>query len=552
MARRTGNTRVKTKAPKLPEGPIKIRWELHELPSAQHKAGLAGLALCVEYLQRKPDRQGLCRVAELDSHSLTLEVDRVGMQSLFDDVYAASKQEQERDKKLQKGKGKDKQDIPPLRSFQREYVDKKGRTKAKTLYVYEQTIPKGGLIDEWDAAPSGAKKLWLKLWRDLVWSVLRGVPAQREPYNARAEGETSTDGTEVWDDLARAPNGSTELPSTYYLGAQARSAELVAFQDVTRWRYLLHFWPFAVAIYVPSILKRNGEREFTGYALGVPEIDDLEAFVHDWARLARERSPEPDRSGFRPREAIIDLPDEAGLDVARRMFSLLAAAQGAAPTAPWAPAVEIFHVEKQGNNVRLRAVGRVDAVRARADEYGRVRNAYWSHLFRRQRILNVLDGQPWWSGFGRLCATQPSDLTSGSTQFRHDARIAFTEVEMTVAETEAEAEKSLEELVYRAVRTYVYGRLGSKYDLQWDATKAVVPSWKLDYEKKREKVARDAFLAVRSRTGADFVSYFTGTLCSVPQRLDDRGYLQIARAFTSEGGIERVRSLTLLALSATA
>jgi CRISPR-associated protein Cmx8 len=98
----------------------------------------------------------------------------------------------------------------------------------------------------------------------------------------------------------------------------------------------------------------------------------------------------------------------------------------------------------------------------------------------------------------------------------------------------------------------VFGRLKSKYDLSWDpALAAANPTWKKNYEDKKEKIARDAFLAVRSRTGADFVGYFTSTICSVPQRLNERAFLEVARALHDEREVERVRSLTLLALSAS-
>jgi CRISPR-associated protein Cmx8 len=110
----------------------------------------------------------------------------------------------------------------------------------------------------------------------------------------------------------------------------------------------------------------------------------------------------------------------------------------------------------------------------------------------------------------------------------------------------------LEELIYQAVRTYVFRRLASKYGLEWDSAKAAAAAWKHDYEEKKSKVARDAFLAVRSRTGTDFIAYFTSTICSVPQHLGDQGYLAIAHAFNDADQIERIRSLTLLALSASA
>jgi CRISPR-associated protein Cmx8 len=521
---------------------VLLHWTLNELPSTQHKAGLAGLALCVEYLRRSNLLKGTCQVETLDERGLDLRVDREGMQSLFDSVYAASSEEQEREKKFQK-KNRDgsKVEVDPKAVREKTVVDKKGVAKTKTMFVYDQTVPRGGLVDEWDDSPT---KVWLKLWRDLVWTTLRGVPATREPYDARAEARTTTDGAEAWDDLVSSPAEGVDLPSTYYLGAQATSAENVSFRDIARYRFLLHFWPFVTPIYVPAVVGRDGEREFSGYAIVVPEVSDLQAFAQRWEQVARGRGGE--LSGYRPRDAVIDLAAEAGLDVARRAFDVLEA--GHVGSHPWMRAVDVFHVEKEGNNVRLRGVARVDLRRNRANDYGRARQSYWSPQFRRQRIINILDERPWWSGFGRLCSITPQENTIQDNKFRHDCRSAFTEVEMTDATDDGP--RTLEQLIYQTARVYVYGRLDSKYELSWNDVKGKGDAKEKEYNDKKLKIAREAFLAVRSRTGSDFVSYFTGTLCSVHRRLDESSFLMIARALQDEGEIERIRSLTLLALSA--
>lgn len=521
-----------------PTEPITLRWDLAELPSSQHKAGLAGLALCVEFLQRDSERQGVCE-CELDASGLSLRVDRAGMQALFDDVYAADREEQERPKKLK--------DVEPKEVRVRDVVDDKGKPKQETFYVYEPIVPRGRLIGEWDQGTDG-KQLWLKLWQDVVWSILRGIPAQRGPYEARGQRQPTDDGGEEWDALAGTPNTRVDLPSTYYLGAQAQSAENVAFRDITRLRFLLHFWPFAVSIYVPATLDREGERSFEAFALAMPDVTDLDAFVYSWQQLARERNPVA--SGYRPKDAVIDVAAEAGLDVSRRMFDLLERQAGTARTRPYLAAVDVFHVEKDGNNVRMRAVARVDPYRPRIDAYGRVRGAYWSPLFRRQRILNILDeAHPTWErGFGRLCSINPVELTIANNQFRHDCRIAFTEVEMTHAATSDT--RSLEELVYQVAQAYVFGHLKSKYELEWNEVKSKGEVEKGAYGQKKDKLAREAFLGVRSRTGADFVAYFTGTLCSVHQHVGQEGYLRLAQAMNDPSEVERLRSLTLLALAA--
>jgi CRISPR-associated protein Cmx8 len=445
---------------------LKLRWDLYELPSSQHRAGLAGLALCVEFLKRKPDRKGVCDIESIDERGLTLTVDRMGMQSLFDDVYDASLEEQEREKKLQKKKPDGtKVDIEPkYPPSERVVVDANTKKeKVRKVFIYDQVIPRGALVEDWDAGHDG-KKLWLKLWRDMVWTTLRGVPATREPFDARAEGREIEDGGDAWDELATKPNSTVDLPSTYALGAQAKSADNVAFADVARLRFLLHFWPAVVAIYVPAVLQRDGKREFVGYALAMPDVAVLTDFVAAWERVARGRGSDP--AGYVPRDAVIDLAAEAGLDVVRRSNELIVTLQGASPTRPWLSGVDIFHIEKEGNNVRLRGIARVIPQRKQDDEYARVRRAsYWSPVFRRQRISNVLDDKPWWSGFARLCSTTPDEMTIRHQSFQHDCRLALTEVEMK--EDVTETEQTLEHLVFRRVQAYVLGKTERKYDLSW-------------------------------------------------------------------------------------
>ena len=177
---------------------------------------------------------------------------------------------------------------------------------------------------------------------------------------------------------------------------------------------------------------------------------------------------------------------------------------------------------------------------------------------RQQRLVNLLAGRAWWSGFDRLIATTSADLFIPRSQgdrppfdaraVQHDLRAAFTEAKessLMPADTDP-----VPGLVLRVVSTYVRHKLGAKYDLAWDDVKdakADDPGRK-DFQEKREKIGRDAFLAVRSRTGADFTDYFVSTLCSAPQRMKEEDFLTLSRALTADP--DTVRTLTLLALSA--
>ena len=71
------------------------------------------------------------------------------------------------------------------------------------------------------------------------------------------------------------------------------------------------------------------------------------------------------------------------------------------------------------------------------------------------------------------------------------------------------------------------------------------------YIEANNKVCMDAFLAIRGRKDhREFVSYFTGTICSVPQFLDNEQYQELSVALLDPEQWESLKSLSMLALSA--
>ncbi|HYL99184.1 MAG TPA: hypothetical protein VEZ90_09535 [Blastocatellia bacterium] len=104
-----------------------------------------------------------------------------------------------------------------------------------------------------------------------------------------------------------------------------------------------------------------------------------------------------------------------------------------------------------------------------------------------------------------------------------------------------------EALVYRVVDTYIGRKLKNKYDLDWSKAKESDVK-KKEYSEAREKIGKEAFLAVRSRTGSDFTDYFASSLCSVSQHLSEEDFVTLATALHTKP--DEVRTLTLLALSA--
>ncbi len=521
---------------------IEIPFHLAELPSSQHRAGLAGLVLVVRELQRDPDLEGVCEIYDLEHTGATLRIDRQGLREMFDEVYAAAIEEQPRPRPY---KDRNKNVVPPLRVETRTTTHPKtGKQIEKTWYIYPQVVPRGSFLADIDRA-SGQGGVWIKLWRDVLWSIFRGIHLQRIPYKRRADGQPTSDADKAWADLVERPLASVDLPSTYYIGAQAATAENVPFRDRARMRFLLHFWPFVASIYCPTVVDNKGESKFSGFALAIPDITDLVTFCEEYADVLRARGSE--LLGYRPREAVVDLAIESGLDTMRRLGERVMLREGGMTTSDLLLGIDVVHVAKQGNNVRMLGTARVEPDPRRDDAYARIREAYWDRIFRRQRLLNLVEARPWWFGFEGLFRTVSWKRTIDSRYFSRDAHRAFQMEANVNDDTPANAPKPLEKLVYQVVGAYLVQRLEGKYRLRWEEAKKS-DSTKKKYEESKRKVARDAFLAIRARSGRDFVDYFGGTLFSYPQHLGEQGYLTLTRALLEDPDI--VRTLTMLALSA--
>jgi CRISPR-associated protein Cmx8 len=540
---------------------LTLDYQLAELPSSQHRAGLAGLVLIVqEWLERQPEFKkkveegAICKLTRLDDKGATLELDQAGLAALFDEIYDASTEEQERPQPL---KNKQKEVIPPLREEEREETDAKGKQKTKKVYIYPIVVPRGSFLADpsYDQSSDGKNGRWVKLWRDMVWSILRGVPATRKPFEVRAEGGIAEDTKAIWTQLLQPTEFTVDLPSTYFLGAQANNAENIPFKDRARFQFLLHFWLFAAQIYVPAVVNNEGKRDFVGYAIAIPDVANLKRFCGRLPKILKERSIE--LSGYRPRDCIVDIAIESALDLMKRLREQLTQTTGEQSTASVIFGIDVIHTEKQGNNVRLLSMTRLNPEEKMIDEYAHIRQNFWSPLFRRQCLLNLVNHSPWYSGFDAVLCTLPYELSIENDYFRRDVRKkieALTEEEEQMSESATET--AIEPMVFQLVRNYVGRKLKSKYDLEWKSEWKGLKQEELNkqagyakYAEMKAKVAKSAFLDIRSRTEQmDFINYFVSSLCSVPQYLKSEDFVTLTQVLYQD--TDKIRTLTLLALSA--
>jgi CRISPR-associated protein Cmx8 len=115
--------------------------------------------------------------------------------------------------------------------------------------------------------------------------------------------------------------------------------------------------------------------------------------------------------------------------------------------------------------------------------------------------------------------------------------------------------------VHDMVRSYLRRRTEEKCGITWESfkdnrtptesggTRVNTPA---KYSETQDKLCSDVFFAMRSaRTREDFVTYFTGTICSVPQFLPEAEYQGIAVALLRKDDTwEDIKSLSMLAISA--
>ena len=292
----------------------------------------------------------------------------------------------------------------------------------------------------------------------------------------------------MWAGLIEPSDYSLELPSTYFIGAQAVNAENIPFKDRARFQFLLHFWPYVAQVYVPAVHNNEGKTPFVGFALAIPDVANLELFCEELPQVLRDRGVDP--AGYRPRECVVDLAVESALNMLKRLHERLAIRWRTIHTS-LVLGIDVVHVDKQGNNIKTLGVARLHPELSMLDDYTRIKASLWNPPFRKQRLLNLVNGRTWYAGFNEMMCSLPYEQSIGHKTFCHDARESFRqEVERIAEEARTDmADETLsqtssielnevvnvncEALVYRVVGIYLQRKLSSKYQLEWAAVRMI-------------------------------------------------------------------------------
>ena len=570
---------------------VTVTYDLFDLPTAFHKAGLAGLVLLIESLKARKLLTGEDARYAVTPTTATVTFTESLLQRLMDDLYDARVVEVAVKAKWAGAEVKREEMV------EEEVDGKKSRTKR---FIYDQVQPKGAYFDN---VFDGDKEVWRKLWRDMLWAIPRGRPTTREPYNQRAAGQPCKEGPNGWDDLLKVEKArakgqvhTAEVSSALLLGAQAVNAEGVPFEGRAEHNLLLHFWPLTVLLYVPQSVDREGATEFVGYTVAVPEVANVEEFVADYPKVLAGLSK--DVRGFRPAGAVIDLPAAGALEALAAITA--AKAERDSGLEYTVGGMDYLHLVKQGNNVKTMKAGRVAADCKLIAAYRKLVPPpgqfapFRSTLFRRGLLVALLERQHWWQPFAQTFKTfeatvflrpigQPATTAAPKSggkqknfrngklteagkkrppQFAADAaqqlRQEFDEYtqlleRLTHMPDAPRPPAPLPVLVEQVVRSYLLGKAKKKCNIDPKTKmKELTKEQQADVYKRKRDVAQEAFLAAKSRHDQDFIAYFSEVLCSAGTYFDrnTEDFQAFAGQLIDGTKTADIKTLTLLSLSA--
>ena len=549
---------------------IELDYKLAELPSAQHRAGLAGLILMTRELRQQPwffERDNpVVEFTELKEYSATLKLNLEGLKALFDLTYKALIKESATNKKRKKTVNKKKVDREPDR------IDE----GSDQPFIYYDPLPHGAFLFSWDKSIEG---LWINLWQDMLFKIVKVKSASQTRFKDKKGGTFhDEDAVKLWQELQN-PENTIGLSGSYLLGAESKNAERIETKDKLKYQFLLQFWVFVIQVYRPAKLDNEGKRKlrwqqgktnFSWYAVAIPDVANLIDFCDEFQSVLEARGVK--KYGTLPREAIIDLPEEGALDLLRLLKQRISCETGSQTLEDLILGVELIHVERNDsdNKTKILSFSYVEPIVSQIDRYAEIQNAYWCPWFRKQRLLNLIRDKPAWYEFDDLLSRAPrkwlnkeketeKGIDKSNLYFSHDAKAFFRIEIFNQDQNKAMTQKvrDTELIVYKVCQSYVLSKLESKHEMEWykksddiqyprnSKTKSKIKQ--SEYNEKKYKIANEAFLAVRSRTEKQsFIDYFVSSLYPF---IKEEEFTQFARELFDDRQWQKIRALTLLALA---
>ena len=553
---------------------VTLKYTLSQLPSSQHRAGLAGLVLIIHWLQKRSEFKNLAnaklKVTDLDADTVTVQFNLAGFAALMKTHFSAAFEERERSKKRANSKQK-------FKTIKRKVCNPDtGKTKETTFYIYTDIVPQGDLVRSFEPANS-QNLVWTRLWQEVTWAVLRPRDKQRLPFKAMANDTEPSEIEKIWNLLQDKPDSKVPLSSTYMLGTQAKNNEGVAFTDLARNRFLLNFWSYVARIYLPIKVDMKGKVKLNGYAIAIPDVRHVAAFCEHFPAILQQRKTE--ELWGKPRSAIVRNLEETGLDSLGSIHTYLSQIKSELNIDKLLFGIDVFHIfraqDKPQSKPQILSIKRYLPHRNAISKFTQLRDKLYSPLFRQQYWQNLTRDHPRIEGFYTLLRDSPTAETLKNSWFCQDFRTVFSPNNNAMKQKETEVvtsektkkpdstdnsesnqprEISIESLLLRLLKTYTRHQLERRFKLKWDDNWNNLKTKELkkiavyqNYKKKRQQIIVDLHHDLcRPRQVHEFLAYFAAKFTDVYQYITTEEYLLLAQLIQTQP--EQIRILCLLAL----
>ncbi|HRY71323.1 MAG TPA: type I-MYXAN CRISPR-associated protein Cmx8 [Phycisphaerae bacterium] len=392
---------------------LTLVYDLPSLPTAQHKAGLAGMVLMIKAMEEldlgpRPQLDGLSPTG------VRITLTQESLQAIVNVLYDAEVIEISVKSKQTSRELKREEEVTEIDRAS-------GKPKKSRRFIYEQVQPKGGFFGTRTFGGCAEKAGWMKLWRDAIWGTVRGIPTTRNPYNERAKKRPATGSGvgDLWgqltkEEVARLGGGfhPISIDSSIWLGAQDHNAETVPFKGSPSETLLLHFWVAVMQCFVPQELDRDGKiTTGKGFIIAIPETSDLVEFLADFPAALHSLSA--DQNGFWPADALVCMPEEGALAFQSMLLARIKSQVELSLLEYSISGVEVFYLHKPRRVVMTRSSARVPLNWQALKDFERV-NRRMHPILRAHLIRNLVHERPWYSGFGRLAAVTDADWLVGT------------------------------------------------------------------------------------------------------------------------------------------
>ena len=546
---------------------VTLEYQSSQLPSSQHRAGLAGLILKIQWLQKQPEfkqsADAVCKIVDLDGCKVTLQFNHAGLTSLLKSHYSASFEERESRKIRAKG-------TQNFRTIQREvYNAETDKTELTTFYLYQDLVPQGWLVQSFEP-PESDNQVWTKLWQETIWRVLRPRDLQRLPFKAMVSGNNPPEIEKIWKFLLYKPDGRIALSSTHMLGIQAKNNEGQKNYDLAKFYFLLNFWTYTSQVYLPITINFKDELRLNGYAIVIPDVRNLEDFCTYFPLILQQRDTKEIRG--KPHSSIVHNSIEAGLKSMGLIHTYLSKITPKRDLSDLLFGVDVFHIVRKKDEPQIRSIQRYSPNLDAIEEFTQLQEKIFDRIFCLQYWQNLIYDRPRITGFDSIIRDLPSIKTIKNRWFCRDYRTVFhpkyndmeleeinepiSESEVGTLETRKSSitkEISIESLVLRLLRKYIRHQLkhqfGLEWNKEWDKKEYEIrrqDSGYQNYINKRQQIVRSLhFDFRRPRHPNEFLAYFSAKFTNTYQYINTNEYLLIADKIKSQP--EQIRILCLLA-----